>query len=141
IKLYYNIEEVQQQQERNDCLYSITADKARLSQVVSNLLANALKFTNKDCLIQIIVEKREIDAGLKEIIVKIKDTGTGIDTEMLPKLFTKFASKSEKGNGLGLFISKNIIEAHGGRIWANNNEDKKGATFSFSIPVINNNFL
>ncbi|MGN6822925.1 MAG: ATP-binding protein [Candidatus Nitrosocosmicus sp.] len=143
IKLYYNLEEIQQQpqQERNDCPYSITADKARLSQVVSNLLANALKFTNKDCLIQVIVEKREMGNGQKEIIVKIKDTGTGIDNDLLPKLFNKFASKSEKGTGLGLYISKNIVEAHGGRIWANNNEDKKGATFSFSIPVINNNFL
>ncbi|MGN6614701.1 MAG: sensor histidine kinase, partial [Candidatus Nitrosocosmicus sp.] len=79
--------------------------------------------------------------GQKEIIVKIRDTGTGIDNDLLPKLFNKFASKSEKGTGLGLYISKNIVEAHGGRIWANNNEDKKGATFSFSIPVINNNFL
>jgi signal transduction histidine kinase len=137
IKLYYNIEEIQLQRQRNDCLYSITADKTRLSQVVSNLLANALKFTNKDCLIQIIVEKREIDDRLKEIIVKIKDTGTGIDTDLLPKLFTKFASKSEKGIGLGLYICKNIVEAHHGKIWAKNNEDGKGATFSFSLPSIN----
>jgi signal transduction histidine kinase len=137
IKLYYNIEEIQLQRQRNDCLYSITADKTRLSQVVSNLLANALKFTNKDCLIQIIVEKREIDDRLKEIIVKIKDTGTGIDTDLLPKLFTKFASKSEKGIGLGLYICKNIVEAHHGKIWAKNNEDGKGATFSFSLPLIN----
>ena len=65
----------------------------------------------------------------------MKDTGSGIHEEILPKLFTKFATKSDKGTGLGLFISKNIIEAHGGRIWAKNNEDGKGATFSFSLPL------
>jgi signal transduction histidine kinase len=70
-----------------------------------------------------------------EIIISLKDTGQGIDPEILPKLFTKFATKSLSGTGLGLFISKSIIEAHGGRIWAKNNLGK-GATFSFSLPII-----
>jgi signal transduction histidine kinase len=65
----------------------------------------------------------------------MRDTGSGINEEILPKLFTKFATKSDKGIGLGLYISKNIIEAHGGRIWAKNNNDGKGATFSFSLPL------
>jgi signal transduction histidine kinase len=72
----------------------------------------------------------------KEIIVKIKDTGIGIDSEIMPRLFTKFATKSEKGTGLGLYISKNIVEAHGGRIWAENNTDgEQGAKFAFSLPL------
>jgi len=140
IKLYFNIvegkQQKQKQQEPNVDLFFIKADKARISQVVSNLLINALKFTNKNCLIQVIVEEKEISNRRKEVIVSIKDTGTGIDTDILPKLFTKFASKSEKGTGLGLYISKNIIEAHGGKIWAKNNDDgERGATFSFSLPL------
>ena len=71
----------------------------------------------------------------EEVIVSIKDTGTGIDSEILPRLFTKFAAKSESGTGLGLFISKSIVEAHGGRMWAGNNVDGRGATFAFSIPI------
>jgi signal transduction histidine kinase len=78
-----------------------------------------------------------------EIIVKIKDTGIGIASEIMPRLFTKFATKSEKGTGLGLFISKSIVEAHGGGIWAKNNNDNngqqhgrvEGATFTFSLPL------
>ena len=131
IELYFNIKGRQQ----NDDVFLIAADKARISQVVSNLLLNALKFTNKDCLIQVIVEKKEIDSNRKEAIVSIKDTGTGIDIEIHPKLFTKFSTKSEKGTGLGLYICKNIVEAHGGKIWAKNNEDGKGAIFSFSLPL------
>ena len=68
-------------------------------------------------------------------LVSIKDTGTGIDSELFPRLFTKFASKSFSGTGLGLFIAKSIIESHGGRIWAKNNTDGKGATFTFSLPI------
>jgi signal transduction histidine kinase len=70
-----------------------------------------------------------------EILISIKDTGTGIDPEIMPRLFTKFISKSVEGTGLGLFISKSIIEAHGGKIWAENNADGKGATFAFSLPL------
>ena len=70
-----------------------------------------------------------------EIIVSIKDNGQGIDPEILPRLFSKFATKSYSGTGLGLFICKSIVEAHGGSIWAENNSDGKGATFSFTLPL------
>jgi signal transduction histidine kinase len=70
-----------------------------------------------------------------EVLVSIKDPGTGIDSEILPRLFTKFVSKSVAGTGLGLFISKSIVEAHGGRMWAENNTDGNGATFYFSLPL------
>src|SRR5215211_3426188 len=105
----------------------VEGDKGRLSQVISNLLSNALKFTT-DGSISIIPEKKD-----DYVIVSIKDTGTGIDSELFPRLFTKFASKSFSGTGLGLFIAKSIIEAHGGKIWAKNNTDGKGATFTFSL--------
>ena len=65
----------------------------------------------------------------------MKDTGTGIDPEIMPRLFTKFATKSDTGTGLGLYISKSIVEAHGGRIWAMSNADERGATFHFSLPL------
>ena len=74
----------------------------------------------------------------KAIIVSVKDSGQGIDSSILPRLFTKFASKSYKGTGLGLFISKGIIDAHGGKIWGQNNPDGRGATFSFSLPLEQN---
>ena len=76
-----------------------------------------------------------VNNNSKEVIVTVKDTGTGINPEILPRLFSKFVTKSQKGTGLGLFISKSIIEAHGGRIWAENNAKGKGATFSFSLPL------
>ncbi|MGN6614807.1 MAG: sensor histidine kinase [Candidatus Nitrosocosmicus sp.] len=69
------------------------------------------------------------------IIISVKDTGTGIQQEIFPNLFAKFTTTSFQGIGLGLFISKNIVEAHGGKIWAENNKDGKGATFSFSLPL------
>lgn len=96
IELYFNVDEQHQQKPDNN-LFLIDADKARISQVISNLLINALKFTNKDCLIQVIIERKVIGNTRKEVIVTIKDKGTGIDNEILPRLFTKFASKSEKG--------------------------------------------
>ena len=109
----------------------VKADKERLSQVIFNLLSNAIKFTNDEGgNISIISEEKD-----SQTIVSIKDRGTGIDSEILPRLFSKFATKSFEGTGLGLFISKNIIESHGGRIWAENNADGKGATFSFSLPA------
>lgn len=110
----------------------IEADKGRLNQVISNLLNNAIKFTKQQGLIITTVEKKEDNHA----IVSVKDTGTGIAPEILPRLFTKFATKSDEGGtGLGLFISKNIVEAHGGRIWAKNNPDGKGATFYLSLPL------
>jgi signal transduction histidine kinase len=110
----------------------IEADKSRLIQVISNLLSNALKFTKEEegGTITITAEKKDT-----EVIVKVKDTGTGIDPEILPRLFSKFASKSFEGTGLGLFIARNIVEAHDGKIWAENNSDGKGATFSFSLQL------
>ena len=129
IKLSYESRE-------NDAII-IEADRSRLCQVVYNLLSNAIKFTN-DGSITGIVERKDND---NNIVVSIKDTGTGIHPEMLPKLFTKFATKSQTGGtGLGLFISKSIIEAHGGKMWAENNntitgnKKEKGATFTFSLP-------
>ena len=107
----------------------IEADKGRISQVVSNILANAVKFTNEG-IVKVATEKKD-----NEIVISIKDTGAGIDSEILPRLFTKFATTSTTGTGLGLFISKSIVEAHGGRIWAKNNSDGKGATFYFSLPL------
>ena len=71
----------------------------------------------------------------KSVIVNIKDNGEGIHPEMIPQLFTKFATKSFYGTGLGLYTSKEIIEMHNGKIWGNNNEGNKGAAFSFSLPI------
>jgi signal transduction histidine kinase len=73
------------------------------------------------------------------VVVSVKDSGTGIDPEILPRLFERFASKSFSGTGLGLFISKSIVEAHGGKIWAKNNPDGRGSTFAFNLPLTNNN--
>ncbi|MFZ0895584.1 MAG: HAMP domain-containing sensor histidine kinase, partial [Candidatus Nitrosopolaris sp.] len=114
-----------------DGILMVLVDKSRLEQVLSNLLSNSIKFT-KEGTISLNVEKKDNQA-----LVTVKDTGPGIDTEMLPRLFSKFATKSERGAGLGLFICKNIIEAHGGRIWAENNSDGKGAKFSFSLAAKN----
>ncbi|MGH9997773.1 MAG: sensor histidine kinase, partial [Nitrososphaeraceae archaeon] len=108
---------------------AVEADRGRLIQVISNLLDNAIKFT-KEGTISIITEEKD-----SKVVVSVKDTGTGIDPEILPRLFSKFATKSYSGTGLGLFICKSIVEAHGGSIWAENNSDGKGATFSFTLPL------
>ena len=113
----------------------VEADKARITQVISNLLNNAIKFTKKGMVFIGIQEENKQESLQKFIVVTVKDSGTGIDSEMFPRLFEKFASKSCKGTGLGLFICKSIVEAHGGRIWAENNADGKGATFTFSLPL------
>jgi signal transduction histidine kinase len=108
----------------------VKADKDRISQVISNLLHNAIKFTNEG---EIVVIAENIKDGVK---VSVKDNGSGIDPQIIPILFSKFATKSDKGTGLGLYICKGIIEAHGGRIWAENNaEPAKGATVSFVLPL------
>jgi K+-sensing histidine kinase KdpD len=111
----------------------VVADRGRISQVLSNLVSNALKFT-KSGTVSVYAEEVKNEDKKKEFIVTVKDTGTGIDSDIMPQLFTKFVSKSETGTGLGLFISKSIIEAHGGRIWAENNPEGKGAAFRFSLP-------
>jgi two-component system sensor histidine kinase VicK len=117
----------------------IKADKGRISQVISNLLSNAIEFTVEGTIL-VSIEKDKTSNNKnnntnKAIIVSIKDSGQGIDSSILPRLFTKFASKSHKGTGLGLFISKGIIEAHGGKIWGENNSDGRGAKFCFSLPT------
>jgi two-component system sensor histidine kinase VicK len=113
---------------KNDIL--IEADRGRLNQVVSNLLSNAIKFTNEEGIIITTAEKKDI-----HVVISVRDTGTGIDPEILSRLFTSFATKSDTGTGSGLFISKRIIEAHGGKMWAENNSPEKGATFNFSLPL------
>jgi signal transduction histidine kinase len=105
--------------------------------VISNLLSNAIKFTDKGTVSVSVA----VVPYTNEIVVSISDTGPGIDSEILPRLFMKFATKSSTGTGLGLFISKSIIEAHGGKIWGKNNyPEDKGATFGFSLPLPNGSF-
>jgi signal transduction histidine kinase len=113
----------------------VLGDRQRINQVIHNLLDNALNFT-KDGLITISVSKKTQNAN--EWNITVKDSGKGIDLEMMPRLFTKFATKSQHGIGLGLYISKSIIEAHGGKIWAENNTNEKGANFSFTLPASTN---
>ena len=117
----------------------VYADRNRLTQVISNLLNNALKFTSEG-YVAITTEKNtdnNSDNNGTVAVVHVCDTGSGVDPEIMPKLFTKFSSKSFSGTGLGLYICKNIVEAHGGRVWAENNKDGKGATFSFTLPTAN----
>src|SRR5829696_1485134 len=130
----------------------VKADRQRMIQVISNLLDNALKFTQEGTVTVTTIERKDdgdgAGGGEAEVIVSIKDTGTGIDPELMPRLFTKFATKSYQGTGLGLFISKSIIEAHGGKMWAENNNNNnnysknrkhEGATFYFTLPVVGMN--
>ena len=128
VKLEYRLK----QEQKNTSSFFVYADRVRISQVLSNLLTNAIKFTNEG---NIIVTAEIHDGNKNSIVVRVKDNGAGIDSEILPQLFAKFASKSFQGTGLGLFISKSIIEAHGGKMWAENNSDGKGATFYFSLPL------
>jgi signal transduction histidine kinase len=115
----------------------VHADKNRIAQVISNLLNNAIKFTSEG-YVTITAEKREKNSNSHDVvIISVCDSGSGVDPEMMPRLFTKFSSKSFSGTGLGLYICKNIIEAHGGSIWAENNNKAKGATFSFTLPLVN----
>jgi len=132
----------------------VEADEERLTQVVDNILDNAFKFTDSYGSVRVILEKQEAQAQeqlgeyaqegeqgqgqeQQHAIITIKDKGMGIDPEILPRLFTKFATKSYKGTGLGLYISKNIVEAHGGKLYAINNHDGKGATFTITLPLFN----
>jgi two-component system, OmpR family, sensor histidine kinase VicK len=110
----------------------VNADRERVTQVIANLLRNSISFTGEGGVISITADTKN-----DQVVISVRDTGTGISPEIYPKLFTKFVTKSEKGTGLGLFISKSIIEAHGGRIWGKNNKDNEaGATFSFALPLI-----
>jgi two-component system, OmpR family, sensor histidine kinase VicK len=112
----------------------VEADEKRLTQVICNLLSNAIKFTNKGG--KIYVKMKRLSTAKKIVVVSVVNTGERINPEIYPRLFTKFATTSFVGTGLGLYISKSLIEAHGGRIWAENNHDGKGATFSFSLPLV-----
>ena len=109
----------------------VRGDKDRIAQVLSNLLYNAIRFTNSGT---ITVSTKLYFSNL--VKVSVKDSGKGIDPEIYPKLFHKFATKSDRGVGLGLFISKSIVEAHGGSIFGKNNKNGSGATFSFTLPVV-----
>ncbi len=124
-----NEQDLKIEYESKDDTIFVHADTERITQVISNLINNSLKFT-KSGKISVTSEKKDGHA-----IVSVKDTGTGIEPEIMPKLFSKFASKSYQGTGLGLFICKSIIEAHGGKIWAENKSDGKGAAFAFSLPI------
>jgi signal transduction histidine kinase len=133
VKLSYNFK-----QDTNDSL-PIEADRDRITQVISNLLSNAIKFTSKKGEVEeiISVSAERKNSNQEEVIVSIKDTGEGINPEILPRLFTKFATRSYSGTGLGLYISKSIVEAHGGKMWAENNPDGRGAKFTFTLPLSN----
>jgi signal transduction histidine kinase len=109
----------------------VNADRDKITEVITNLLTNSIKFT-KEGTISITTGR---DPDKNAAIVQVKDTGSSIDLEVLPRLFEKFVTKSEKGTGIGLFISKKIIEAHGGAISGENNADGPGATFRFSLPL------
>jgi signal transduction histidine kinase len=137
---------------KDGCAF-IDADKSRISQVLSNLISNAIKFTDDKGRINIKLDivndqtkfgngttketSEEIEKnGNRILIVTVEDNGQGIDPEVFSKLFVRFVSKSYQGTGLGLFISKSIVEAHGGKIWAKNNiNGSGGAAFSFTIPA------
>jgi len=119
----------------------VQADKQKIYQVIFNLLTNAVKFTKKEKEGAISITT-DTNANKGEVIVSVKDTGSGIAAHILPRLFSKFTTDSSEGIGLGLYISKSIVEAHGGRIWAKNNNNNDtlkgyeigGATFAFSLP-------
>ncbi|MDQ3975057.1 MAG: ATP-binding protein [Thermoproteota archaeon] len=130
VKLLYNFK-----QDIKEPL-AVDADKDRITQVISNLLTNAIKFTSKrkDGVISVSAERKK-NSNQEELIVSIKDTGEGINPEIQPRLFTKFATASFSGTGLGLYISKGIVEAQGGKMWAGNNPEGNGATFSFTLPL------
>ncbi len=113
----------------NDII-TLQGDKERITQVISNLLTNALKFTDSGT---ISIRVESLEEG--HVSISITDTGPGIDPAIMPKLFSKFTTKSDKGTGLGLYISKAIVEAHGGKIWAENNKDGQGAKFTFILPI------
>jgi signal transduction histidine kinase len=110
----------------------IKADKIRIAQVLTNLLDNSINSSQEG----IISVTTTIDPDTNNITVSVKDGGSGINPNIIPRLFSKFATASERGTGLGLYISKKIIDAHGGKIWAENNKDGKGATFGFTLPLL-----
>jgi signal transduction histidine kinase len=154
-------EEKEARQQEYDSSVVVNCDREKITEVIYNLLSNSVKFTeekrkrmvgngnggdggenhnNNDRNITIIISLHKINNNTSNfLVVTIKDTGTGIAADIMPRLFTKFATKSFQGTGLGLYISKKIVEAHGGKIWAeNNNDGEGGATFGFSLPTSTN---
>jgi two-component system, OmpR family, phosphate regulon sensor histidine kinase PhoR len=117
-----------------DGLPNIRADKARLEQVLVNLIHNAVKFTKPGG--EITLEAEAVDSGAR---CAVRDTGTGIPAESLSRIFERFyrvdSSRTGSGTGLGLSISRHIVEAHGGKIWAES-EEGRGSTFYFYIPPL-----
>src|SRR5579885_147496 len=113
---------------RHDKIF-VDADKDKIAQIISNLVHNALKFTERGTILI------SLKKGQDEVTVSVKDTGSGIEPNMMPNLFTKFTTRHHSGTGVGLYISKNIVEAHGGKIWGKNNLHGKGATFAFTLPI------
>jgi signal transduction histidine kinase len=116
----------------------VEADKERIAEVISNLLNNAIKFTIEGEIF--VSTEKEDNSNNPYALVTVKDTGEGIDPEILPKIFSKFITNSFEGLGLGMYIAKNIVEAHGGKIWTenNNNNNKtsnRGAIFYFTLPL------
>ncbi|MGA7140745.1 MAG: HAMP domain-containing sensor histidine kinase [Nitrososphaeraceae archaeon] len=118
----------------NDDIAIVEGDKERLTQVLDNILSNAIKFTEEGKITVTLDLMKEKDK--QNVVVSVKDTGSGIDSEILPRLFTRFVTKSDRGTGLGLYISKGIIEAHGGKIWAENNLKEMGVTVNFSLKIV-----
>ena len=118
----------------NDDIAIVEGDKERLTQVLDNILSNAIKFTEEGKITVTLDLMKEKDK--QNVVVSVKDTGSGIDSEILPRLFTRFVTKSDRGTGLGLYISKGIIEAHGGKIWAENNLKEMGVTVNFSLEIV-----
>lgn len=114
----------------------VEADKERISQVVRNIIGNALEFTNEgSILVTLRKERQQENEGRQIAIVTVSDSGCGIDPAIMPRIFEKFVTRSDRGTGLGLFVSKSIIQTHEGRIWVQNNtEGEKGATFCFTLP-------
>jgi two-component system, OmpR family, sensor histidine kinase VicK len=138
-----NIQLINKNNNNNNPIF-VEADRDRITQVLSNLLSNAIKFTNQgEISINTFEKIQDKGDSKKEVLVSVTDTGSGIKSEIFGRLFSKFASMSYQGTGLGLFICKGIIQAHGGRIWAENNnnidgngdKDSRGATITFSLPT------
>jgi len=109
--------------------FEVSADPFRLSRILYNLIDNANKFTESG-IIKVLVEIWE-----DKVKFSVFNSGKAIDEEMLPKLFSKFATKSFQGTGLGLYLCKNIVEAHGGKIWVENHKNPDGVNFAFTIPL------
>ncbi len=138
-KLKMEIIDWTRQREEGKSAY-VLGDRDRLGQVLSNVLHNAIRFTEQGSIsTEVAVQYQGTNEGSKKklVVITIRDTGSGINAAIMPRLFTKFATASPSGTGLGLYISKNIIESHGGAISADNNETGGGAKFTISLPLLN----